>query len=177
MKSHSVKWGFFNFWHGSCKFTVQLKSSFDSSEKIKLREGGAAMNLVRWNPLGGLIRKDNWFLDDSWHENSRAFVPRVEVFEKDGKLNLHAELPGMKKEDVNITLTDGVLSIEGHAKSEREEEKEGYFYSERSYGNFHRQFEVPDNVNPEDIQALFEDGILKVTLPYKKKEVKKIEVS
>lgn len=98
-----------------------------------------------------------------------GWSPAVEVSETDEALELTAELPGMKAEDVEIELENDVLTLRGLKKAESEkEEKKGkvtYRVTERSYGEFCRSFTLPSNVNADDISAVFESGVLHVHLP------------
>jgi HSP20 family protein len=91
-------------------------------------------------------------------------VPAIDVSEDDGNYVVSAELPGVKKDDVTVECQDGVLTIRGEKKSEREEKKEKGRYLERSYGSFSRSFTLPSNADPDRIQAGFKDGVLTVTI-------------
>jgi Molecular chaperone (small heat shock protein) len=91
------------------------------------------------------------------------FYPAVDLEEKDGNYVVTVDLPGMKKDEIKIDLADNVLSISG--EKTRKHEAEGGRYSERSYGKFMRTFTLPNTVDSEKINAQFEDGVLKVTLP------------
>jgi HSP20 family protein len=91
--------------------------------------------------------------------------PQVEVYERDNNLVVCTDLPGMKKEDIHIELTDDMLMIRGERRSESNDTQEGYRRSERSYGSFSRSIPLPDGVDAEKAQASFEDGVLKVSLP------------
>jgi HSP20 family protein len=93
------------------------------------------------------------------------WMPEVELLEKNGSLVVRADLPGMKPEDVRVDVDRGVLTISGERKQETKEEKEGYFHSERSYGSFHRRIALPDDADPDKIEARFENGVLEVTIP------------
>ncbi len=86
--------------------------------------------------------------------------PQVEVFERGGQLVVRADLPGMTRDDINIEVTDDSLVIRGERKSEREENEEGYYRSERSYGSFYRQIPLPEGVNAENANATFRNGML-----------------
>lgn len=101
------------------------------------------------------------------HEGESAFfTPRIEMKEKDDQYLISAELPGVKKEDVHLTLQDGVLAIEAESKQEDKEEKDGkVIRQERRYGKFYRSFTVGQNVQESDITAHFEDGVLTLTAP------------
>lgn len=91
--------------------------------------------------------------------------PRIEIIEREGELLVRAELPGMSKDDVKVEVTDELITIEGERKAETREEKEGYFYSERSYGHFFRSIPVPEGAESEKVKASFQGGVLEVTMP------------
>ena len=93
------------------------------------------------------------------------WVPSVDVFEKDNRLVTKVDLPGLKKEDVHVEVTDGYLAISGERKSEREEKKENVYRAERSYGSFYRAVPLPEGIKLEDIKATFADGVLEVSVP------------
>ena len=101
-------------------------------------------------------------------EAGLTWQPQVEVFENDGELVVRAELPGLKKEDVKIELTDDGLTIHGERRSEHEENGEGYYRSEFSYGSFHRRVALPEGANSDDATAKFHDGVLEVTMTARK---------
>lgn len=91
--------------------------------------------------------------------------PMIDVFEKDKRLVTRVDLPGMKKEDVKVEVTDGNLTISGERKREFEEKKDNYYRSEREYGSFYRAVPLPDGCKVEDVQATFVDGVLEVSIP------------
>jgi HSP20 family protein len=99
-----------------------------------------------------------------------VWSPQVEVFKRGGQLVVRADLPGMTKDDINIDVTDDALVIRGERKSEREENEEGYYRSERSYGSFYRQIPLPEGVNAEDANATFRDGVLEITMQAPQRE-------
>jgi HSP20 family protein len=100
---------------------------------------------------------------------SRPWAPAVDIEENDKELILAADLPGIKLEDVEVKIEDGTLTLSGSRKFENEDNKNGYHRIERSYGEFHRAFSLPDSVDATKVAALIENGVLKVTLP--KKEI------
>jgi len=110
----------------------------------------------------------NWIPPALTGEGGRTWAPQVEIFERDGELVVRADLPGLKKEDVKVELTDDGLTIEGERRSEHEENGEGYYRSERNYGNFYRRLPLPEGANPDDATAKFHDGVLEVTMPARK---------
>lgn len=91
--------------------------------------------------------------------------PAVEVFERDNNLVVRAELPGLKKEDIKVEMTDEGLTIQGERKREHEEQGEGFYRSERSYGKFYRVIPLPEDANAEQVQAQFNNGVLEVSVP------------
>lgn len=98
------------------------------------------------------------------------WFPEVDVFEKDNRLVTRVDLPGMKKEDVKVEVTDGTLAISGERKSEIEEKKDKFYRCERQYGNFYRSIPLPEGVKLDDIQATFADGVLEVSIPIPAKQ-------
>lgn len=141
-------------------------------------------NLVRWDPFTDLRTTMDRFFDDSFARPRRrlvtarefaAMVP-VEVSETPDALEVKASLPGVKPEDVEITVHDGVLTIKAEHKEEKVEgspETEGetkdgdrrFYRRELRYGSFHRSFTLPSGVDADKAEAGYENGILKLTLP------------
>jgi HSP20 family protein len=108
-----------------------------------------------------------------------AFAPAIDVFEKDGRLVTKIDLPGMKKEDVKVEVTDGYLSIAGERKTEMEEKKDAFYRCEREYGSFYRAVPLPDGVKLEDVKATFNEGVLEVSVPLPAKpkaDVRRVEI-
>jgi HSP20 family protein len=94
-------------------------------------------------------------------------IPPMDVFEKEGKLHVRAELPGMTEKDVEITVTGDSLTITGEKKEEREVKEENYYRSERSYGKFMRQVALPAGADADNATARFREGVLEVEVPLK----------
>jgi HSP20 family protein len=94
-----------------------------------------------------------------------SWAPQVEVIERENQLIVRADLPGMSKDDVQVDIDDNSLVIRGERKTEHEENEEGYYRSERSYGSFYRQIPMPRGVNTEDAIAEFRNGVLEVVMP------------
>lgn len=94
-----------------------------------------------------------------------AWRPAVEVKQQEGKLLVTAELPGVKKDDVKVNVTDNILTLEGERKQEKEEKREGYYHSERSYGKFLRSIPLPEGAKTEQVAAQFKDGLLEISVP------------
>jgi HSP20 family protein len=91
--------------------------------------------------------------------------PSMDIFEEDGNVVVKAELPGMKKEDIGVTVTDHTMRISGEKKREEKVEKKNYYWEERSYGSFSRSFQLPSEVQTDKVEAKFKDGILEVKIP------------
>ena len=107
-----------------------------------------------------------------------AWSPSVDIFEDKDKLILEAELPGMKREDFEISVENNILTLHGERKFENQTEGDNYHRVERSYGSFTRSFTLPQHVTSDGATADFENGVLRVSLP-KREETKarKIEIS
>ena len=143
------------------------------------------MALVKYDPFSGYSslakRMDNLLnsFDDSFTPAVRGFAPSIDISEDENNVYLQAELPGIKREDIKVTVNDNnVLLIKGK-KERRDEDKSEengrtYWRSERSYGEFMRSFQLPDNVKSDEVDAKFEDGVLNIKLvkiePEKPKE-------
>jgi HSP20 family protein len=97
--------------------------------------------------------------------SSAVWSPQVEVFTRDKQLVVRTDLPGMTKDDIKVDITDDALVIRGERKSEREEDEEGYYRSERSYGSFYRQIPLPQGIDAKDATADFRNGVLEISMP------------
>ena len=107
-----------------------------------------------------------------------VWMPDVEVFQRDNRLIVRADLPGLKKDDVKVHVEENTLIIEGERKEESEVKREGFYRSERSYGSFYRGLPLPEGVKADQVDAVFKDGVLEVAMPMevKAKAVKSIDV-
>jgi HSP20 family protein len=105
-----------------------------------------------------------------------GWAPAIEVFEKEDKFMVKAELPGMKEEDIDVSVVGDTLTIKGERKAETEVKEEDYYCCERSYGSFSRSIALPSSVDAKRIEASYEDGVLEVSLP-KAPEVKAKKVA
>jgi HSP20 family protein len=116
--------------------------------------------------FGSLAREGMWF-------------PRIEAFQEGDRFVVRADLPGVKKEDLEVNLTDDAITIRGERREEHQEEREGYFRSEREYGQFYRTIPLPEGVIPESAQATFRDGVLEITMqaaPAEANKGRKLEI-
>lgn len=102
------------------------------------------------------------------------WAPRVDVTETEKNVEVKAELPGMERKDIDITLDRGLLVIKGEKREEKEEKNRYYHRVERRYGTFCRSVRLPAEVKEEKIEATFKDGVLTVTLPKVEAEIKKV---
>jgi HSP20 family protein len=134
------------------------------------------MALIRWSP-----RREVWdpftSLAEIHDEMNRlfgasprnsfavAFNPAVDIAVEKDSVVVKADLPGLTKDDVSVTLQDNYLTIRGEKKQETEQKETNYFLSERAYGSFARTIELPLAVDANKIEARFKDGVLQVTLP------------
>lgn len=110
---------------------------------------------------------------------SAAWSPKIDVFERNNRLVTRVDLPGMKKEDVSVEVTDGHLALSGERKHEKEEKKDNFYRSEREYGSFYRAVPLPEGVKLEDVKATFADGVLEVSVPLPAKPeatVRKVQI-
>ena len=119
---------------------------------------------------------NDWTVPSLWSEE-RVVVPAFDVSETEKEYVISGEIPGINPKDLEVTVTDGIVSVKGEKKQEKEEKEENYHRIERHYGSFQRSFRLPENINKEELDASYKDGILRLTLPKSKEsEVKKIEV-
>jgi len=97
-----------------------------------------------------------------------GWMPQIETFRRGDQLVLRADLPGLRKEDVSVEIEDGILTISGERSAEDVEDRDGYYHSERSYGQFQRSLALPEGVSGDACDATFKDGVLEVTIPMPK---------
>jgi len=115
---------------------------------------------------------------DRLSERDRPWAPPIEMMEKEDRFIVKAELPGVRKEDIDLQLTGDTLNIKGERKAESEVKEENYYCCEHSYGSFFRSITIPSSVDAKKIEASYNDGILEVTLPKAPEaKPKKIEVA
>jgi HSP20 family protein len=146
------------------------------------------MTLVRWDPFRELEDMSERLNRVFTRPASRAsggkeqltvadWVPTVDISETDGEYLIKAELPEVKKEDVKVTVEDGVLTLQGVRHQEKEEKGKRYHRVERSYGSFVRSFTLPESVDESGVKAEYKDGVLHLHLPKTEKvKPKAIEV-
>ncbi len=145
------------------------------------------MSLVRWDPFRDLeaLQEDvNRLFQESMAKPrreapaARVWAPPVDVVEDQDKILVKAELPGMKREDIDIELSGDTLTIRGERKFENEEKKDNYVRVERTYGRFQRTFTIGVPVKSDEVRAAYRDGILEVSIPKSEEtKPKKVDVS
>lgn len=128
------------------------------------------MTLIKFEPLRDLENFTNRIqrffgeypaLNSDW---GISFMPKIDISEDKKSIYVDVEIPGVKKDDLKISLQDNILTISGEKKSENksEDNEKNYFRTERSYGTFTRSFTLPSEINPDSVDARFEDGVLKI---------------
>ena len=131
-------------------------------------------HVTRWNPAVAYLNREPFarlfenFLNEAAQGeevSNRNWVPPVDIQETEEGYRLQAELPGLTKEDIDITLENNVLRLSGERKFERDVKKESFHRVERTYGTFSRAFSLPQQVNAEGVQAGFENGVLTILVP------------
>ena len=142
------------------------------------------MAIARYEPWGLLtqLQKElEQMRGDVAREGSSAtaeWIPAVDIKEAADKFVLQADLPGVKPEQIDISMENGVLTIKGEKKTEAVTDKEGYKRIERTYGSFYRRFSLPDTANPDAISAVSKNGVLEIVIPKRESvQPKKINVT
>jgi HSP20 family protein len=137
------------------------------------------MAIVRWldpfRDLTSIQERMNQIFEDALARSrgrdeglrTGMWTPAVDIYEKNDTVVVKAELPGVEKDQISVEVKDGILTLRGERKFEREVKEESYHRIERSYGTFLRSFSLPVSVNQEQVKATFRDGVLEVELPKK----------
>jgi len=107
----------------------------------------------------------HWPTFRSGRGEEAAWNPGIDVFERDNRLVTKIDLPGLKKEDVTVEVTDGYLTISGERQREEAEKEDDFYRCEREYGSFYRAVPLPEHANLEDVKATFAGGVLEVSIP------------
>lgn len=133
------------------------------------------MAIMRWDPFGELLsmqreverlaRRFGLWGETSATSSEVAWMPRVDVKAEGDDVVVYAEVPGLKPEDIDVSVTDGILTIKGERKAEFEKEQEGWMIRERSYGLFERSIALPEASDAKNIRADYKDGVLEVRIP------------
>lgn len=139
------------------------------------------MRLVKYNQLdpqvpasfSGMLDR---FFNDSFGAALKQFNPAVDIAEDEKSYEIHVAVPGVKKQDFKIDLIDGKLTISGERKMEEKKDGKNFHSIETQYGSFSRSFFIPEEVKVDKVEATYEDGLLKLTLPKKEKKVSKASI-
>jgi HSP20 family protein len=131
------------------------------------------MAIVRWDPtrevdsLQSEVNRvfDAFFGNGGSRAANRRWIPAMDLVEAGDHLVLRADLPGMEKDDVEIEVKDGVLTVSGERKAEHEEKSEGFYRAERSFGSFSRSLTLPKGSDASKVEAEFDKGVLEVRIP------------
>jgi len=135
------------------------------------------------SPFGSLFRRWNDEMDRFFGDygldrplgrsefGSGQWSPQIEIFQRGNDLVVRADLPGLKKDDVHVDIADDVLTIQGERKQEHEEEREGWYRNERSYGSFYRSVPLPEGTITDSAKATFKNGVLEIVLQAPPNEV------
>ncbi len=163
----------------------------DPASKVPVQSEKSSSRLPQqWEPFERFRREMDRLFDDftgglfgraPFRRTEGPFrrMPAVDVAESDKAYEITAELPGLDEKNIEVKLANGVLSINGEKREEKEEKEKDYYRRERSFGSFERSFQVPDDVEQDKIEASFKNGVLSLTLPKSaaaQKQAKKIEV-
>ena len=135
---------------------------------VKLRPYGAAALLQ--DRINGMFHDAFPHLIADEDFTISTWKPVVDIFDKAGSIIIHAELPGITKDDVSIEIKENVLTLKGERVEVKQVSEDKYFRKERSFGSFYRAFTLPSTINPENIKATFKDGVLEIEIPKPKEE-------
>jgi HSP20 family protein len=174
------------------------QGSESGSQGLQRQHGGEGLSRNRgWDPWGVALSPADFFSSNPFtmmrrmsdemdrlfgqlygqtSSGSGAWYPAVEVHEQNGQLQVHADLPGMKPEDVKVEITDDSLIIRGERKSEREHHVGKAYRSERRYGEFYREIALPEGVQADQAKAQFRDGVLQITVPVPEQTSRRREI-
>jgi HSP20 family protein len=146
------------------------------------------MALVRWDPVRELdsFQSDMNRLFDSFFGRreaggsngyGRRWIPAMDLVETDEAMVLRADLPGLKRDDIEIEVKDNVLTVSGERKAEHEDKGEGYYRVERAFGRFARSLDLPQGIDASGVKAEFNDGVLEVRIPKpEERKPQKVEI-
>lgn len=142
------------------------------------------MTLVKYNPanyspVSFRSFVDRFFNDDFQNGGNEqsSFSPQVDISETDAQFDIDFYIPGVEKDQVNIDLNDGRLTVSGERKFEKETNGKNYRSVESSFGSFTRSFQLPENIDQESVNASFENGVLRIVVPKDEKKVAKRSIS
>jgi HSP20 family protein len=146
--------------------------NYGSSPFALMRRLSDDMDRLFENFGGGLFSRGWPFAGSSgaFPESATFWSPDIEMYEEQGKLVVEAELPGMRKEDVQVQLEGDAIIVSGERRHESKDRQAGRYMSERSYGTFHRMITLPEGADTETANATFRDGILRIEMPFNQRQ-------
>lgn len=165
-----------------------VKKANPGKQDKALRRTSPETGLSQWDEMErwfDRVGRHGWLRPGLWEwpphlESVAAFrggMPKVDVVDRDTELVVRAELPGVAKDDLDVTVTDDSVTLKAHTSHEEKEEKGEYYRREMSYGEYQRTVSLPHTVNGEKARATFNDGVLELTLPkVEKTSRKKVKV-
>ncbi|HEY1151541.1 MAG TPA: Hsp20/alpha crystallin family protein [Pseudoduganella sp.] len=172
MNTDLKKWNPFKFLRGSGRnadtdrregppASEQWRTPWSDLPRFFSRDPWRAVEDLLHDPFAGRGTLERWFGDFS----SSRFQPRIDVVDEGQMLRVTAELPGMEREDLNVTVEDGALVLRGEKKQDTRSEEAGCYRLERAYGRFVRTIPMPENADPDHALAKFDNGVLTLTVP------------
>ncbi len=163
-------------------FETSLEGLFglEDFEPYKLIRGGNMPNIIPWSPLHEMREAIDRMMDENFALPAKFSTPAINVHQSDKEVVVEAHVPGYKEEDIEVEISDGLLTISGKTEVKKEEEKgKQYLHREWSAESFSRTISLPENVTEEKAEASIKDGVLTITLPKiepEKPRVKKLKV-
>ena len=125
-----------------------------------------------FSDIDRFFNNDFFLMPMQMRRQMESSVPAVNIRDKEKEYLIEVAAPGMKKEDFNIDMEEGMLTISSQKEEEKSEDKDNFRRREYNYSSFSRSFSLPENVKPEDIKARYEDGVLKLTVPKREQQEK-----
>lgn len=144
---------------------------------VQDNERSLALRRPQRTGMRSLFEEMDRMMGDSWGwplrirpfahslRSTYEWMPDTDIFERDGKIVVRADLPGMKRDDIDVSVQDDALILRGHREEEKRIDGDNYYGSERATGRFYRAIALPDGVAPDEIEALYQDGVLEITFP------------
>ncbi|CAL8480886.1 HSP20 family protein (plasmid) [Caballeronia sp. S22] len=177
MSTDPRKWNPFKFLRGGTRrsdadkdedppASEQWRPPWPDTPRFFSRDPWHALEEFFHDPFGGRGALDRWFGDFS----SSRFQPRIDVVDEGTVLRVTAELPGMERDDVNVSVEDGAIVLRGEKKQDVRSDEDGCYRLERAYGRFTRTIPMPENADPDRALAKFHNGVLTLTVPKSESE-------
>ena len=132
--------------------------------------GGRDPFAAFWEPFG-IATRNMWPFQSGRTSGGQLWSPQLETFQRGDEFVIHADLPGLNKDDVKVDVTEDSVTIEGERREEHEEDREGYYRSERSYGSFRRTIPLPEGAITDTAKAQFNNGVLEIVVQAPPREV------